>query len=715
MTAGSTRRIDNPAAPETTRAPEPIAVDELARLVADLLPVGVWEWEVGTDLFRRTADIKVSLAMTARGDAFPLTTMLQRVHPDDRVRVERAIRAAAVPGGTCEIDFRSGPGRSPRRLLMRGEARSEVDASSGAERVVRVVGAMLDVTKSHAAQAHIVEILETVSDGYFAVDDDWKLTYVNQTSERLWGRTRDELLGWDIWKKYPELVGTDFERALRGARRDQTPMEVIEYLPSAAAWYQLQAFPMAKGVAVYFRDVTTQREFSQERERLLVAEQRAVKEAQRARDELAHAATHDALTGLPNRTILFRDLASMLRARSAFAVLFLDLDRFKVVNDSLGHLVGDQLLVAVSERISSLAGPKTLTARLGGDEFVLVVDSPDLVEICRFAQLVVDELRQPFLVDGHELVIAASVGIANSAPDASPSTLLRDADAALYRAKARGRDRIVVHDDALRAEATERLELETELRAAIGGDQLLLHYQPIVRVRDRRRVGYEALVRWNNPRRGLLAPASFIVLAEESGLVNKLGEWALTEAAQQVLAWRADPAVALGETVWVNVSGNQLQEHVSLPATVRGIIERYGLLPGELGLEVTESILMRSPERAHHELEELRSLGVPFAVDDFGTGYSSLGYLQRFRPDVVKIDRSFISSIGHSETRHIVKSIIDVSHALGATVTAEGVERGDQLRILETLGCDHASGHILGRAEPVAARRRMPRPSAPQK
>ncbi|MCU1456004.1 MAG: hypothetical protein JWL73_96 [Actinomycetia bacterium] len=682
---------------------ERLAATELSRLVSDLLPMGVWEWEIGPDRFRWSVGKQSAARLLRRNDGVPLSTLLGAAHPSDRAAVERALRGAAEPGGSCDFEFRVHDNQSDRRLLVRGETQSETDAN-GVERAVRVVGAILDVTKTHAAEARVAEILETVSDGYFAVDDEWHLTYVNRRSEEIWHQDRSVLLGRNLWEKYPELLGTEFERMFREAMERRSPVEGDAYLGVPDAWYQLRVYPLVGGIAVYFRDISEQKAADAEREAFLAAEQEATREAKRARELLAHAATHDALTDLPNRALLFTELAAMLDdPESAVALLFLDLDRFKVVNDSLGHIAGDELLVRVAERLVLLGGSSTLIARLGGDEFVLVTRRSEPEAVVTFAQYVVEELRVPFRVNGRDLVIAASIGIAHATPDSTPSTLLRDADAALYRAKAGGRDQVAVHDDLLRAEANERLELETELRTAIGGHELVLYYQPIIRVRDRAPVGSEALVRWNNPRRGLLQPDSFIGLAEETGLVNRLGEWALGEASRQIVAWRGRPGVPTGRIVWVNVSGRQLQTHVSLADTVGRIMSWYGLAPGELGVEVTESVLMREPELAQRELEKLRALGVPFAIDDFGTGYSSLSYLQRFRPDVLKIDQSFIAGVNESETRHIVQSIIDVSHAVNASVTAEGVERGEQLRILLNLGCDNASGYLLGRPSPAEA------------
>ena len=670
----------------------------LFRMAAQANRMGVWEWDLERDTIRWATDHHRLRDPDADPIARTLAGLLGAVHPDWVERVEREMRLAAGPGGSCDLEIRMKDSNVSRWVLLRGETCCEDG------KPVRMTGVIQDVSSIHAAQDRVTETLESVTEGFFSVDENWVFTYVNGAAEAIWERPREGLLGRDLWSEFPGLDETEFAGAYREAMELKKPVEIVALYGPSDRWYEGRIYPLADGLAVYFRNVTEERSVQNQRDELLEAERRAARDAQAAKDLLAYAATHDSLTNLPNRDLLFQDLSARLeRTRGVgLALLFLDLDRFKVVNDSLGHAAGDVLLVEVANRLRALSGVDRLVARLGGDEFVIVTTGTTPAAVLRFAHIVLDALRRPFRIQERDLVAAASLGIANASADSTPQTLLRDADAALYRAKVSGRDRVAVHDDELRAQTRERLELETELRSAIANEELVLHYQPILRVRDRVPVGCEGLLRWHNPRRGWLQPGSFIDLAEETGLIAQLGEWALHEAARQIVAWRTIRPERVGRTTWINVSAGQLQNR-SLADIVARTVMVHGLEPGELGVEVTETTLMREPDLAASELGRLRSLGVPVAVDDFGTGYSSMSYLQRFRPSVLKIDQSFIARIHESETGHIVHAIVDLAHALSASATAEGVERGEQFRILQTLRCDHASGFLLGAPRPAGS------------
>ncbi len=668
----------------------------LFRMAARANRMAVWEWDFADDTMAWATDHHRLRRPESDPSARTYAGLLGAIHPDSVARVDREMRAAAVPGGAVDLEVRMVDGNRTRWVLLRGETHCEDG------KPVRMTGVMQDVSSIHAAQDRLTETLESVTEGFFSVDADWRFTYVNGAAEEMWGRKRGLLLGCDLWTEFPGTDLSEFGPAYRAAMEHKKPVEVEALFAPRGRWYAARIYPLADGIAVYFRNVTEERSIQEHREELLVAERRAAREAQVAKDLLAYAATHDSLTNLPNRDLLYQDLRSRLeRTRGdGLALLFLDLDRFKVVNDSLGNAAGDELLVEVANRLRALSGFDRLVARLGGDEFVIVTTGTTEAAVLRFAHIILDAVRRPFRIQSRDLVVTASLGIAQASGDSSPETLLRDADAALYRAKATGRDRVAVHDDELRAETLERLELETELRGAITNDELVLHYQPILRVRDRTPAGSEGLLRWHNPRRGWLQPGAFIDLAEETGIIGQLGEWALHEAARQIVAWRTSQPERKHETTWINVSAGQLQDR-TLSDIVARAVTVHGIHAGELGVEVTETTLMREPDLAASELGRLRSLGVPVAVDDFGTGYSSMSYLQQFRPSVLKIDQTFIARIHEAETRHIVHAIIDLAHALSASATAEGVEQGEQFRILQTLGCDHASGYLLGAPRPA--------------
>ena len=426
-----------------------------------------------------------------------------------------------------------------------------------------------------------------------------------------------------------------------------------------------------------------------------------------AEDQILHDAFHDSLTGLPNRA-LFRDLLGRSLGRAQrridyrFAVLFIDLDRFKVVNDSLGHSVGDELLRAITRRIERCVRPGDTVARLGGDEFTILVDDiGNASDATRVADRIQRELTQPFNLSGHEVFTSASIGIALSASgyDAADD-LLRDADIAMYRAKALGKARYEVFDTAMHARAKALLELETDLRRAIERGELRLYYQPVVSTETGRIAGFEGLVRWQHPQRGLIGPAAFVPIAEETGLIIPIGRWVLGEACRQMRQWQERFPVLGDLTISVNLSGKQFAQ-ARLVEDVSQALRDSGLAPGRLRLEITESVVMENAPSAMAMIDQLRALDVKIDIDDFGTGYSSLSYLQRFSLDNLKIDRSFVSNIvsDRGENAEIVRTIVTLAQHLGMGAVAEGVETPDQLRLLRELGCQRVQGFLF--AEPV--------------
>ena len=427
----------------------------------------------------------------------------------------------------------------------------------------------------------------------------------------------------------------------------------------------------------------------------------------RSEAELAHQALHDPLTGLANRSMLEDALGALLRGApppGSLAVLFLDLDRFKVVNDSLGHGAGDQLLTEVARRLRLVLPASSTLARLGGDEFVLLLEQIDGAE--RALEVAADVhrvLASPVPVGGTEVTPTASIGIATLADHHdSVDSLLRDADAAMYLAKARGRHRTEVCDDALRDASGRRIEMERHLRRSLDVGRFAVHYQLEVALDPdggERVVGVEALARWDHPERGLLEAGAFIELAEETGLILELGRWVLGEACRQAGRWQ-EQAPHRDLTMRVNLSPRQLAQPDLVDAVIEALT-RSGLDPSSLCLEITETALMDDPEHGARVLTELHDLGVRLAVDDFGTGYSSLAQLKRFPVDVLKIDRSFVTGLGTgSEETAIVEAIVSMARALDLEVVAEGVERTGQLEELRRLGCQRAQGFLFGRPQP---------------
>ena len=440
----------------------------------------------------------------------------------------------------------------------------------------------------------------------------------------------------------------------------------------------------------------------------VVGSQTDVTDRRQAEQRLQHDALHDALTGLPNRVLFLDRLEQAIRRAqrhapaACAAVLFADLDRFKLVNDSLGHHVGDRLLIAVARRLESTLRPGDTVARLGGDEFtVLLDDVSDAREATMIAERVQQTLQEPFHLDGRELVVAASIGIALADADAAPADVMRDADVAMYRAKADGKGRHAVFDARMHELVMRRLDMESDLRRAIEEEELEVHYQPIVQAATGRIVGFEALSRWPGPDGERIDPAEFVPIAEETGLIVPLGRRVLETACRQLAEWRELPGGA-GLVVGVNVSHRQLSEP-NFAVELEAVLAATGLDPRALRLEVREHDLANEPEPTRRTLAHvLDTLAVRWQIDDFGTGASSLRLLHRFPGDAVKIFGPLVSGMGHDGgSFEIVKAIVELAHNLGLEVIAEGVETADQLQHLRVLGCEFVQGYHV--APPMAA------------
>jgi diguanylate cyclase (GGDEF)-like protein len=441
----------------------------------------------------------------------------------------------------------------------------------------------------------------------------------------------------------------------------------------------------------------------------IVTSARDVTERKAVEDTLTQLSLHDTLTGLPNRTLLMDHLTLALartaRQRTTLAVLFCDLDNFKTINDSLGHRVGDLVLLEVARRLHQTLRATDTVARTGGDEFVAVCDSlSGLDEATVLAQRVRDDVESPMAVDGTDIVISVSIGIVTvdgeAATNTEPMVLLRNADAAMYKAKERGRARWEVFDESLVELATQRLELEPELRRALVRHEFALHYQPIVRLTDGVTVGAEALLRWHHPTRGTLLPNEFLGLAEDNGLIVPIGAWVVREACEQAMRWREDDDTPAW--ISVNLSARQIAEP-GIGDTVADALTISGLPGDALWLELTETALLRAGHSAAVAVAAIQALGVHLGMDDFGTGYASLTNLQRLPIDFLKIDRSFVANLtrdGHGGDNAIVEAITQLGATLDLTTVAEGIETQEEIDVLRACGVPYGQGYLIAKPSP---------------
>lgn len=459
----------------------------------------------------------------------------------------------------------------------------------------------------------------------------------------------------------------------------------------------------------------------------LVVSTRDISERRTLEAKLTHQAYHDSLTRLANRSLFLNRVAHAIargaRGRRPSAVLFLDLDDFKRVNDSLGHAAGDELLVACASRLATCVRPGDTIARLGGDEFAVLLESmQDMNDAIQIVERISGSMRTPFTVHGRDVFVGVSIGIAEVSLDLSPDDVLRNADLAMYFAKGRDKGRYAIYAPEMHEQLVERLELEADLRAAVDAEQIEIEYQPIIELQSGAIYGAEALVRWRHERRGWVAPSGFIALAEETGLIIPVGQRVLKLACAQAQAWRDGNRRARGLQLSVNLSGRHFMEP-TLIADVKAALDESRLEPAALTLEITESVLMHRSESTLEKLTALKHLGVRLAIDDFGTGYSSLGYLQRFPIDILKIDRSFVEAVAHASSDPVlVRAIIALGRTLRIETIAEGIERPEQLEGLRALGCPLGQGFLFSKSLPPSefgrllergneGRRRTPEPS----
>lgn len=625
---------------------------------------------------------------------------LEHVHPEDRWRARAVLHDPVEPTQApdpVELRMRHFDGTYRWFEVMTRKLGDEIDEGG-------VVVNAREITDRKGAERRLSEnearfraLVQNSSDVVAVIDRRGHFTYMSPAVVGVLGYRADDLVGTNVLSL---LTKADVERALRF--RDllesedsfgQTSIEVQMRDRSGTPHLidvtvtDLRREPAVKGVVLNARDVTARKQLE---------------------ENLRHQSLHDPLTGLGNRAMFVAKVSDGLARASggadATAVMFLDLDDFKTVNDSLGHAVGDRLLIAVSERLQGCLEVSDTAARLGGDEFAILIDRAiSETEVLAVADRILDSLREPMRVSDRAIEITASIGIAlNGDGRSTTDELLRNADMAMYLAKEHGKGRFEVFAEGMRVAGFERLEMKAALRRAVDEGELILYFQPILEIGTGVICGAEALVRWKHPEKGVLGPGAFVPLAEETGLILPLGRWVLDEAVRQLSVWRNRSLVGPDFKISVNVSVRQMRES-DLVEDVHAVLDTHGVPSDCLTVEITESLLVdREIERAG-QLEALRALGVSIAVDDFGTGYSGLNYLQRFSIDVLKIDRSFVDGLKlPTADVSVVRTVIELARRVGARTVAEGIECQEQFDVLQDLGCEFAQGFLFSKPLPPA-------------
>jgi diguanylate cyclase (GGDEF)-like protein/PAS domain S-box-containing protein len=512
-------------------------------------------------------------------------------------------------------------------------------------------------------------------------------------------RSLCEILGYSE----SELLTKEFQDFVHPDDRFASMTKLEQLLRSKVATYQHEMRCIHKeGHVVWVLWSVSQALVGESESVHLIFQLQSITDRKEAEERLLHDAVHDTLTGLPNRALMIDHLKLTIartkrRHDRRFAVLFLDLDRFKMINDSLGHMIGDQLLVGIARRLEACLRPGDTIARVGGDEFtILLEDLADEKEALAVAERIHEELKMPFNLGGRDIFTTVSIGIApGSIAYEHPHEILRDADTAMYHSKSLGKARHEIFDEEMHARSTDLLRLETDLRLAQERNEFFINYQPIVALDDFHVCGFEALVRWQHPERGLISPDDFIPVAEEAGQILEIGTWVLRQACHQIKRWQDKYPADQSLYMTVNLSAKQFAQQ-DLVDQVGSILAATGLDPNLLKLEITESVLMDDFDSAAAMLFQLRALGVRLSIDDFGTGYSSLTYLHRFPIDTLKIDRSFVS-VMDKDNIEIVRTILNLAENLGMDVVAEGVETQEQMALLRNLSCQSGQGYFFSK------------------
>jgi diguanylate cyclase (GGDEF)-like protein/PAS domain S-box-containing protein len=614
------------------------------------------------------------------------------VHPEDRERLHTDDERTGEPGDVYTTEYRV-VHRDGRTVWVRNESVVVEEEGSGSR---YWQGFMVDITERKRSEGLVRQqaaLLEQTHDAVFMWKLEGEITYWNQGAERLYGWPKEEALGrasHELLKTIHPFVHKELVHRLR--RDGHWEGELVHHARDG------------RRVVVESRHVLAHYDSEPG---FVLETNRDITERKALGERLRYQAHHDLLTDLPNRQLFLDRLGQALRHTrrhpgSKVALVFVDLDNFKVVNDSLGHEVGDLLLVRVGERLRRCLRPDDTLSRFGGDEFAMLLENVrSLSEAVRVAERIIEELRNAFVLEGRELVLRASVGIAMGHDRSkTPEELLKDADTAMYRAKEDGVG-YMVFEPKMYEQALKRLKVENDMRRAIEAEEFVVHYQPIVDLKTGEAWGSEALVRWEHPERGLLDPSQFVPVAEETGLIVPLGERVIEQACRQAVKWHRKPPKVNPPVVCVNLSAKQLRRQ-DLAETVERVLRRTGLEGACLCLDITETLYVTILESNATVLDDLKRMGVRISIDDFGVGYSSLSYLKRLPADTLKIDKSFVAGLGEDvQDTAIVRMLVDLAHTLGMKIVAEGVESEEQAEQLNEMGCDLAQGFYFAEPLPV--------------
>jgi diguanylate cyclase (GGDEF)-like protein/PAS domain S-box-containing protein len=554
-------------------------------------------------------------------------------------------------------------------------------------KIVGIYGIAKDITEQKKSELALKEsndfinnILESITDGFIAIDYDWHITYWNKEAERITGKKQDDILGAILWDVFPQAIGSLIFTNLHKALYEQITTQYEFYAQSTDQWYWFHVYPSKNGLSVYLHDIT---------------------ERKKAEHQIAHMTYYDTLTGLPNQRLFKERLNdSLTRAKSNkenVSVLVLDLDRFKMVNDSLGCDQGDHLMVEISRRLTSCVREDDMVCRYEGDNFAILLRKVNHIKVKLIVERILAEFQKPFVIENLEIVITPSIGISFYPIDGNEGEhLLANADTAMRSVKSKGKNTYQFYAETMNTRSF--LTMERELRKALNQNDLMVFYQPQMDLRTGKVIGNEALLRWNHPEWGMVSPDEFIHLAEETGLIVPIGEWVLKTACAQNKAWQDMGYAPM--VVSVNLSPRQFTQS-NIVDVVKKALKQSDLDSCYLNLEITESMTM-DVENAITTLQELQALGVHISVDDFGKGYSSLSYLKRLPLDTLKIDQSFVRDCTvDANAATIVKTIISMSHNLNLNVIAEGIETKEHLVFLRQHLCNEAQGYLFSRPLPA--------------